>query len=308
MSPCADAAAVSEEPSVDEVRAIVEARFPDVRVERCELLPGGWDHSLLLVNGEWIFRVPLRPESEATLEKEVRLLAALGPALPVPVPRYERVGRGDRAPRVIAAYRRIGGVPVTRASLEGTAGARLCEQLATFLTDLHAFPLHRADAVGIPVRDPLAWRREYEDFLQWIEREAFPSLAPREREWASRVCEDFLGDPSHFRFHPVLLHRDLSTEHILHDPSTGRITGVLDWGDASTGDPAFDFTGLLADLGEPSARSVLGLYRGPKDRGMMDRARFYANVIPFYGIIYGRKLGHPEWTREGRKRLRGLVG
>lgn len=307
MRTAADTIAVSAEPSLAEVRAIVEARFPQVGVERCEMIPGGWDHAMLLVNDEWIFRIPRRPENEATLQKEARLLPELASALPVAVPRFEHVWRGGASPRIIVGYRRIPGVRLSTDAFAGSHAADLSEQMASFLSALHAFPLGRAERVGIPPGGPEAWRREYERFFRWLQREAFPVVGPRERRWASRICEDFVGDAAHFRFAPVLLHRDLEAEHILHDPASGRITGVIDWGDASIGDPAFDFTGLLADLGENVARAVLERYRGPKDAGMVDRARFYANVVPFYGIIYGRQLGHPEWAREGLRRLRALA-
>ena len=259
------------------------------------------------MNGEWIFRIPRRPESEATLEKEARLLPALAPALPVAVPRYEHVWRGEAPPRILVGYRRIPGERLSREAFRGPGGAALGEQVAAFLTALHAFPLGRAAEAGIAADDPEAWRRGYERFFARIRREAFPVLEPRERRWTARVCEEYLEEADHFRFAPVLLHRDLEAVHVLHDPASGRITGVIDWGDASAGDPAFDFTGLLMDLGEPVARAVLAAYRGPKDAGMLERARFYANVAPFHGIIYGRQLGHAEWTREGLDRLRALV-
>ena len=37
---------------------------------------------------------------------------------------------------------------------------------------------------------------------------------------------------------PVLAHADLKPEHVLHDPGSGRLTGVLDWGDACLAHPA----------------------------------------------------------------------
>ncbi len=303
-----DAPQVSSEPSVREARSIVESRFPDVRVERCEEVPGGWDHVLLLVNDEWLFRVPRRAESEATLEKEVRLLPAIAPAMPVAVPRYERVGRSDTPPKVIVGYRRIPGLPLSRKILTGEHGETVLRGLGGFLTSLHAFPLEEAARAGIPSRDAASWRHEYDDFYRWIEREAFPFLDPRSRHWARRMCEDYLADDDHFRFPPVLLHRDLTAAHILVDPASRRLTGVVDWGDASIGDPAFDFTGPLSEFGGSVARDLLDAYLGPKDDGMLGRAHFYACVAPFYGIIYGRKLGHPEWARRALRDLRRLVG
>jgi aminoglycoside 2''-phosphotransferase len=288
-------------------RALVQERFPAVPVDRCEPVPGGWDHYMLLVNDEWIFRFPRRPENEATLRREAALVPALAPTLPVAVPRFDHVWRGDAPPRIVLGYRRIPGRPLSAQPVSEASVASLGAQLAGFLTSLHGFPVDRARDLGAPGGDAEAWRREYEDFFRWIRREAFPVLGRRERRWATDLCEDFLASSAHFRFTPVLLHRDLGMDHVLFDETAGQITGVIDWGDASLGDPAFDITGILADLGEGMAQAVLEGYRGPKGPGMIDRARFYAEIIPFYGIIYGRQLGHDEWYREGLQRLEALV-
>ncbi len=42
----------------------------------------------------------------------------------------------------------------------------------------------------------------------------------------------------------VLLHADLGGEHLLIDPDTSRVTGIIDWTDMEWGDPARDFSGL----------------------------------------------------------------
>ncbi len=299
---------MAAEPSVAEARALVEARFPDVRVRTCEPVLGGWDHVLLRVNGDWMFRVPRRTEAEASLEKEARLLPELAPALPVAVPRYERLWRGRARPRILAGYRRIPGRPLSASAVVGAHGASLCRPIAGFLTALHAFPVGRATRAGVPAGDAETWRREYDAFFRRIRKEAFPFLRSGERSWATEMCEAFLAEEGHFRFAPVLLHRDLVAEHVLHDPRSHRITGVIDWGDASVGDPAFDFTGPLADLGAPAARAILAAYRGPRDPGMLERATFYGSLSPFYGIIYGRRLGHPEWTRIALRQLRARIG
>ena len=46
-----------------------------------------------------------------------------------------------------------------------------------------------------------------------------------------------------------LAHADLKPEHVLHDPTSGQITGVLDWGDACLSHATFDLVivGLFFD-------------------------------------------------------------
>lgn len=295
---------MSQDLSPAEGRALVETCFPNVPIRTCEPMLGGWDHLLLLVNRVWVFRIPHRREVEDSLEMELRLLPRLAPELPVAVPRYEKICRREGSPRILAAYRRIPGASLTRKAFRRPSAGRTSMEMAAFLTALHAFPVGRAEEAGIRAGSPETWRRRYEDFYEWIRTEAFPRLRERERSWAQRTCEAYLGDASHFRFTPVLIHHDLEASHILLDARSGRITGVIDWGDAGVGDPAFDFAGLWMDLGESVTRRVLRRYRGPRDAALLERTRFYADVAPFYGIVYGRQLGHPEWTREGMMRLR----
>jgi aminoglycoside phosphotransferase (APT) family kinase protein len=44
-------------------------------------------------------------------------------------------------------------------------------------------------------------------------------------------------------------HNDLGIEHVLVEPQTMAITGVIDWSDAAVADPARDLGLILRDLG-----------------------------------------------------------
>jgi aminoglycoside phosphotransferase (APT) family kinase protein len=58
-------------------------------------------------------------------------------------------------------------------------------------------------------------------------------------------------------FEPVLLHADIKPAHLLHDPSTGALTGLLDWGDASLGHGDFDLAIISAFCGPRTLQGVL---------------------------------------------------
>lgn len=57
-------------------------------------------------------------------------------------------------------------------------------------------------------------------------------------------------------YSPVLLHGDLSMQHILIDESGGTLTGIIDWSDAMLGDPCEDIAGVSLSLGATMARTV----------------------------------------------------
>jgi aminoglycoside phosphotransferase (APT) family kinase protein len=60
-------------------------------------------------------------------------------------------------------------------------------------------------------------------------------------------------------FTPVLLHGDIKPAHLLHDPSTGALTGLLDWGDVSLGPADYDL-------------AIISMFCGPCTlQGLLDR-------------------------------------
>jgi aminoglycoside phosphotransferase (APT) family kinase protein len=56
---------------------------------------------------------------------------------------------------------------------------------------------------------------------------------------------------------PIFSHNDLGIEHVLVDPGTWTVTGVIDWSDAAIVDPAVDFGLLYRDLGPAAAQAAL---------------------------------------------------
>lgn len=59
---------------------------------------------------------------------------------------------------------------------------------------------------------------------------------------------------------PAFLHLDFRGNNILVDANSGRLAGVIDWGNAAIGDPALDFMWLLVWRGWSFVESVLESY------------------------------------------------
>jgi aminoglycoside phosphotransferase (APT) family kinase protein len=87
----------------------------------------------------------------------------------------------------------------------------------------------------------------------------------------------------------VFSHNDLGIQHVLVDPDTCAITGIIDWTDAAIADPAYDFGLLLRDLGRAGLEAALGSYRRQiSDReSLRQRALFYARCSVFEDLAYG---------------------
>jgi aminoglycoside 2''-phosphotransferase len=270
-------------------RETLERCLPDLCIRTVRPITTGWDSYVLEVNGELIFRFPRRPEIEAGLEKEVRLLPELAPALPLPVPRFEFVGhRREGCPRPFVGYRKLPGVALDPEVLKPGRVPHIARQLGSFLSALQRFPRQEAARLGVPDATPAEWRRQYRELYERMREQVFPLLGPRVQTNVAAFWEGHLACDEHFHFEPVLLHRDLTAEHILYDPERGTLTGIIDWGDASIGDPAFDFTGPFFDYGRDFVEQMLAAYRGNAVGGTFwKRISFYARIIPFYEAAYG---------------------
>jgi aminoglycoside 2''-phosphotransferase len=320
-------------------RRVIQSCFPGFEVRSISYLAEGWSSTVWEVNGSHVFRFPKRPEINPGLCKEIRLLPGLAPALPLPIPQFDFVWQGGpEYEGVFVGYPKLPGVellPEDGALLsrledgemqqrsrpkdgETSPVAQVPRQLGEFLTSLHRFPLSRAIALGISSGDGASWREEYQTLFATVQQRVLPLLDEPTQDNLSRVWREFVDDPANFQFQPALIHRDLCGEHILaepkarcssdlFDPGLGRITGIIDWEDAAIGDPAFDFTGLL-DFGQEFVQGVWAAYRGPRDGGMLDRARFYRAIVPCHEALFGLECGLPQHISAGLKELGDRFG
>jgi aminoglycoside 2''-phosphotransferase len=283
---------------------ILTDRYPEFAVRSVRPLQQGWDSVTLLVNDEVVFRFARRPDVAVRLAREARLLPQLAPALPVAIPDIRYTCEDPAGGMRFVGYPLLAGESLSRKSVASDHKQDLAGQLAGFLAALHAFPVNRADGLGALGGGADEWRNAYVAFYGEIREVVLPLLSEAERAQVVHLWERYLDHSANFTFAPALIHRDLGADHILHDPTTGKLTGVVDWGDAWIGDPAHDFTGLYLDLGPDFARSVLARYPRTLDETAEQRIQFYAAIVPFHEIRFGQLESDESHIAAGLSALR----
>ncbi|GHO48172.1 phosphotransferase family protein [Ktedonospora formicarum] len=285
---------------------VIAREFPELEVRTARPITAGWDSFVLDVNDELIFRFPLRADVMVRLSLERRLLPALEPYLSTPIPHFLYFGQdSDSYPFV--GYRKIDGVPLIASSaLTPPRLDALAPAIATFLSELHSFPL--ANATGFEERSPAqwqeVWRQDYRERYDDLRAKVFSLLDERLREGARALWEGFLDDDANFLFQPVLIHRDLGCEHIFCDPERGTVTGVIDWGDVSIGDAALDFVGLHWGHGWAFVELVLAHYKSLPDATFWRRMDFYLRYAPYSELLYGVYSQKSDFIERGIQGLR----
>ena len=165
--------------------------------------------------------------------------------------------------------------------------------MGAFLSKLHAIPPAVVRDIGI------------EDADLWLDRYApmFEAcrdlLGPRSREWLDVTADRFVAEGGMDGAARVLIHGDLSPEHIRLD-ANGALAGVIDFGDAMIADPALDFAGLLNAYGTRFMEATLDAYDGMVDPQLRRRARFYVDVVPIFFVRFGHRFN------DGQDRIDGL--
>lgn len=247
----------------------VRSAFPHVRGSGARVSHGG-DHLVLLADG-YVFRFPRRGRHGPELEMEV--LRRLRPLAAVAVPGYDIVDPQGR----FAGYRIVDGVPLSTARFEAMDAPSRRAVLADLVAAVRA--LHGIDPNEIAPAP--AWPRLWsaERFAERLESERLPLLADRLPRLRSSITS-FLDRYRRLRSdREVVVHGDLVWEHLLVDPRSNRLSGMIDFGDVALGDPAYDLMGLWA-YGAAAVTRAASIYRTASPDPDL-RARSHAHHVRY---------------------------
>jgi aminoglycoside phosphotransferase (APT) family kinase protein len=281
--------------------ALIESQFPDLAPVRVAELGEGCDSVAFEINASIVFRFPKRADVAEQLINESRILSALAPTSPLPLPAFQFFGRASAAhPLPFVGYQKIPGQPAIYIDATHTPPLHLAPAIGRFLSWLHAYPVRDAEACGVPRASPDAVLNEAgADALDDLD--AVAEIAPGAPLDAVRTY--LRVTPPRSDASLVLVHNDLAAEHVLVDERGMQATGVIDWSDIAVGDAAVDVAGMFHWGGEAFAAAVLGSYSGRADPAFRTRARYLAVCRAIGDIVFGREFQRPEYIRAGLRAL-----
>jgi aminoglycoside phosphotransferase (APT) family kinase protein len=198
-----------------------------------EFLANGWDNELYRVGDGLVARLPRRAFAAGIIKNEQRWLPGLAPRLPLPIPCPERTGvPACGYPYSWSVVPYLPGVPAAQASSFDPAAAAAA--VGRFLGALH-IPAP-ADAPASPSRGvPLADRAgTFAANLALLTGQGHAGRDAVLRAWDAALAAPGYDGPA------VWLHGDLHPANIL--VNDGQVSGVIDFGDITAGDPAGDLS------------------------------------------------------------------
>jgi aminoglycoside phosphotransferase (APT) family kinase protein len=260
----------------------------------------GWDNAAFLVGRRYVFRFPRRAVSVALIETEARVLPAIAPKVPLPIPVPCFVG--EPVPEYawpFAGYGILRGDALSGLRLNDAEFERLAIACGSFLRSLHAvdaksLPPPGLDSDGIGRLDharrmPKVAERLAELKAAGLLDETAPfvdlleSVAPAGPR-SERLC---------------VVHGDLYARHILVDDGRTRsAAGIIDWGDVHLGDPAIDLA-VAFSVFPPRTRAAFTAAYGAIDDATRLLARYRGVYHCALVAHYGYRIGDADLVRAG---------
>lgn len=266
--------------------------LPDV--ESIEVRQGQYADVVIDAGQDRVWRFPRYEEARNSQPLWVeRVRAARNLGLPAP----EILGGDLDAPlgksHVVLRYvRGVGLTDPAVADLPVEARQRLAEGLGELLR-----LLRNVDPTSWPAVGRQSWHGRWAEFRQHVLDIVLPLLtsagadrARAEVEWAVQAAE-CAPRPDAF------VHGDLGGANVLLEPSSGALTGVLDWDSAGFGDPAIDLAALSVSLPAPVFDMVMT--RSPGLKTELERARAYARTFALQEAVFGLFNGEERAVQAG---------
>jgi aminoglycoside phosphotransferase (APT) family kinase protein len=291
------AAEVSVSPEL--VRRLLAAQQPDLAHLPVRLMAHGWDNLMYRLGDELAVRLPRRAAAARLIVHEQRWLPVVAPRLPLPVPapvRARRPALGYPWPWSIVPF--LPGELAAREPPADPAGA--AASLGRFLAALHVPAPPDAPVNpnrGVPLAERTAVVTENLGIVSgMVDRGAAV------RAWQAALATPAWGGA------PVWLHGDLHPANIL--VHRGRVSGVIDFGDITTGDPAADLSVawmlLPADC-RSAFRDAYHAAGGPADSDdTWARARGWALALSLAFLAHS--ADNPLIAAIGRRTIGAVLG
>lgn len=269
------------------VRELIDESAPELLADEATLseIARGWDNAVWRIERDGVpnmlARVPVRENGVPGVQRELWLLERVArlATLPIPGP-ITQLHLTSRAKWGGFAYPELVGVEAILRPLTSDDRVVIASELGTFLRELHApatldaVDPHRELPLDPNRRADMAFRvvRAHEA-LDELDADVLP---PEARERAGEIlakAADLAPDTEE-----VFLHGDLHPRHLLLDPKTHHIAGVIDWGDACRGSRSIDLALYWCLLDQP-AREVFRRAYGDLHRDVLLRARVLAMFL-----------------------------
>lgn len=275
---------------------LIARQFPELAALPVGAFGEGWDNVAYLAGERWIFRFPRRSVSAELMATELRVLPAIAPdlPLPIPVPRFTGVA-SDEYRWPFGGYEILPGTAVSLSGLSEDGAKRAARRTGEFLRALHAIDSKKVPGLGEDPLGRLDHARCMPKAMQRL-REIAAAGAVAGVEAFERIFQEN-APPASAPEAGAVVHGDLYGRHILIGGGE-RTCGIIDWGDVHHGHPAVDIAVAFESFPPIARDAFITGYGAVSERTWMSaryRALYHSAMVAHYGV----KTGDDEMLRAG---------
>lgn len=245
----------------------------------------GWDHDVVILDNNYVVRFPKNKAGQKKILKEVTLLRALKKKMNGKIPEPVFVHPTGN----FVGYKLIRGKecrPWIYKKMNESQKNKFTKDIAHFLKELHSTPASIIRKNHVQIEDTKAQFKKLElDCRRFI----YPKLTNKD----IYTIKSFLNklEVSLWKIAiKTLNHGDLTWEHIFIDKKTLKLTGIIDFSDASYGDYAVDFAGLW-DYGPKFVKGVCEFYKDV-DSFLLERSKLYHKRVALIIMVESQRSKH----------------
>ncbi|MBY0405758.1 MAG: aminoglycoside phosphotransferase family protein [Cyanobacteria bacterium] len=273
----------------DLVRSLLKSQHPDLAHQYradadLQFVDAGWDNVMFRLGQDLCLRLPRRQAAAGLILHEQTFLPHWAPMLPLPVPSPVRVGK----PASFYPWH-WSIVPWLQGESANVSPPHPSQAmvLANFLKVLHS-PVSLTTSMTPPVNPfrgvPLQERAPFVEPRLTSLKEASRGVTPE----IFRIWDKALSAPQSNE--TVWLHGDLHPRNIL--VHHGKISGIIDWGDMTAGDPATDLAALWMLFDPSPERDAAIAFYNPSP-ATMARAKGWAIAFGAF-LLESGLVDHPQ--------------
>lgn len=273
------------------IYSLLEEQHPDLMHLPIHFVDAGWDNAMFRLGDQLSVRLPRRKAAATLIENEQTWLPLIADQLPIPVPTPYRLGKPAQGyPWRWSVLPWLAGI----AADQEEPHANQAKLFASFLQSLHVpapsnAPLNSVR--GIPLHQRAA---AVEERMQRLETKTNLITQKIRKTWNMALNTD-IDIPAKW------LHGDLHARNILVE--NGVITGIVDWGDMTSGDIATDLASIWMLFCDQNARQQVMTEYAHVSEATLQRAKGWAILFGVLLLDTGL-IDHPRHAVMGERTLR----
>ena len=179
---------------------------------------------------------------------------------------------------------------------------RLVQDIAMFLSQMHALPLPDVGSLQADVMD------DYKSDYDALKKTVYEKIPDRSKAYLDALFQRIFSDRRMTEYVKALCHNDLSCSHMIIQ--NNRVIGIIDFGDAAVTDRDRDFIYLLEEgreeLGRAFGMKVLEYYHHPDKDMPILKADLNEEYYPIELILGGQAVGSENMYNKGLNKIISL--